>query len=443
MKKLISFLLIFVFLVNFTFVSQEVNAVDNKNTAVSKYQVLKPTPADIGKRGSGVELDEVYDPSQPIALLDSDDFEKESDYISYLKEYDAYDKYVAEKEQWKEKKIAQSGSKNITSIVTPTVQYKFNLTRQNAIQSFCVYGSNIYIAQNYYNITFNGSTYSDKNMVLISKCSLNSSGFYTADSSMLLFDVGHGQSLDVYSHTYNGQTHTYLLISCGKYQPAGETYYWSTQIGRIEYSANSTLNNSSIKRLTHLNYSNNTGTSFGATKRVDFAVSTNNNYLLIWKRSQSGSNQFSGYSFSTINACFDSSSSNTISFLSNSQLLNACTFTFNNPSNMPTSVQGLELSNLASGLHSIYITSGNEAEFTMNYKNYIYRYNSAGTYKNSIQINDTGLWTDYGAGSSYNAVAEIEGCKISGDYLNFLIRDTSDSYPNRQVIAKVNKSVLQ
>ena len=260
---------------------------------------------------------------------------------------------------------------------------------------------------------------------------------------MLLFDVGHGQSLDVYSHTYNGQTHTYLLISCGSYQPAGETYYWSTQIGRIEYSANSTLSNSSIKRLTYLNYSNSTGTSFGATKRVDFAVSTNNNYLLRWKRSQSDSNQFSGYSLNTINACFDTSGSNTISFLSNSQLLNACTFTFNNPSNMPTSVQGLELSNLASGLHSIYITSGNEAKSTMNYKNLIYRYNSAGTYKNSIQINDAGLWTDYGAGSSYNAVAEIEGCKISGDYLNYLIRDTNSSYPNRQMVVKVNKSVLQ
>ena len=390
--------------------------------------------------GDGVEKDEVYDPKQPNCILDRDDFESDQIYKEYLKKYKINNVAI---ENEKGMSVTNSSKAMLVTLVTPDLTYKFKLSKPNAIQSYCVNGNNIYVSQKFdTGITFNGASHPGNN-VLISKCYLDSDGFYKVQSSMLLEGAGHGQSLEVYNHTYNGVTHTYLLVSCGYYRPSGETYYWSTQIGRIEFEENSVKSNSELKRLTYLNYSNKTATSFGATKRIDFALSSDKNYLLIWKRSQANVDEFSGYRFNTINACFDATSATSISFKSNTQLKNACTFTFQEPQNMPSSMQGLELSNLSNNLHSIYITSGNESSSESGFSNYIYRFNSAGVYKATVKINDTGLWSAYNSSNTYNAVAEIEGCKISGDNLQFVLRDTNSSHGQYQIIASLNKSWLQ
>ena len=317
--------------------------------------------------------------------------------------------------------------------VGATALYKASLgTWTHAIQSFYINGSEIYICQNYDGITFNGQTYTG-NCVLLSRCVLSGNTFSIVDS-MLLRNVGHGQTLDMY--TYGGTT--YFLISCGAAKADNGDTIWSTQIGRITYQANTVLDNSSIKRLTYLNYSNKNNTSFGATRRVDAALSSDKTKLLIWKRSQSGSNQFSVYDFAAINQQLSASSGNTVSFQNNATLKNACKFTINNPTNMPTSVQGVELSNLADGIHSIYVASGNEAK---GQALTITRFNTNGNFKKQVTIVDTGVWGIYNRGEYSNALAEIEGVKIAGESLQFVLRDTDNK--NRQVIAYIDKSLLK
>ena len=109
-----------------------------------------------------------------------------------------------------------------------------------------------------------------------------------------------------------------------------------------------------------------------------------------------------------------------------------------NPSNLPTSFQGVELSDVGSNnLRSIYIASGDESNGK---SNKLYRYNTAGEYKNAKVIDDTGVWTYYGS-SSLNLSCEMESVRLNGNYLMFVLADTAGN-KYRQVIAKVAKSNL-
>ncbi|MBR3581532.1 MAG: hypothetical protein IKO54_03715 [Lachnospiraceae bacterium] len=376
--------------------------------------------------GNGVSLSEIYDGTEIV--FDQDDF----------KSLDAYNKYLEKKgqsdieESYSEDNI--SGEK--TGDVTANALYKASLgTKNNAIQSFYINGSEIYICQNYNNITYNGVAYSGNN-VLLSRCIISGNTFSRVDD-MLLTDVGHGQTLDMYTYGNNN----YFLISCGGYQtttPDGNLVYWSTQIGRIQYSANTVINNSNIKRLVDLNYANMNNTSFGAVKRVDAALSSDKTKLLIWKRSQSNVDEFSVYDFSVINTELSGlNNTNTLSFQANTTLQNACTSTVTQPSNMPSSVQGVELSNAGGGIHSIYVSSGNEKK---GIPLKIFRFNTNGNYKNQATIIDTGVWSLYNASPSLDVLAEIECIKISGNNLQFVLRNTDNS--SQQVIAYIAKSYL-
>ena len=87
-------------------------------------------------------------------------------------------------------------------------------------------------------------------------------------------------------------SNTYFLISCGSYQPSGSDKYWSVQIGRISYTGHTynqlkyesnVVNNSNITRLVDLKYSNNNGTNLSSLTRLDAALSSSGDSLLIWK----------------------------------------------------------------------------------------------------------------------------------------------------------------
>lgn len=204
---------------------------------------------------------------------------------------------------------------------------------------------------------------------------------------MLLTNVGHGQTLDMY--TYGGKP--YFLISCGGQPATRATDVWSTQIGRITYNAGTVLDNSNIKRLTYLDYSHDGDKSFGVIKRVDAALSTDKKRLLIWKQNGDGDNQFSVYNFVAINQQLSSNSGTTVSFQNNGVLKYACQYVFDNPNEMPKSIQGLELSNVANNMHSVYISSGNESKEKNNDLT-ITRFNTNGDFKKKVKISDKGVW---------------------------------------------------
>ena len=374
----------------------------------------------------GIELDEVYDGTEPV--LYEDDFKTLEGYKEYLASKGiSYEETIQQEEEYQ--------TKAASSELTAKALYKAALGETNhAIQSYYISGSQIYICQHYEKYTFNKIRYTG-NLILLSRCKLSNKTF-TIQDSMLLTNVGHGQTLDMY--TYGGKP--YFLISCGGQPATRATDVWSTQIGRITYSAGTVLDNSNIKRLTYLDYSHNGDKSFGVIKRVDAALSTDKKRLLIWKQNLNGDNQFSVYNFVAINQQLSSNSSNTVSFQNNGVLKYACKYVFNDPVDMPGSIQGLELSNVANNMHSVYISSGNESK-EKNKELIITRFNTNGDFKKKVKISDKGVWGLYDGSTETDVEAEIEGLKIAGSNLQFVLRDPRN--PDQQVIAYVSKSKLE
>ncbi len=363
---------------------------------------------------TGVEDDEVCGEASVFVEAEADDFETEQEYEEYLKENkNAYEN------------ILQNPLKARAAIRTVTLakngqQYTLKGIRNRAIQNF-------YVASNYIYITQKGPENEDgtKGSVYLSRCKLKGKTATYIDE-MQLIGVGHGQTLEMYK--YKGET--YFLFACGE-NKVGSTC-WSTQIGRIQYKANTKLKNKDIKRFTYLAYANKSAKSFGALHRLDAALSSDKKTILIWKHN--GTNQqFSGFNFDTFNAVLSASKSTSVSFKGNTKMKKACTFTFDDKNKnlgLPSSVQGVEISNKSDGLHSIYICSGTENKDGDRLS--ISRFNSAGVKKSKRYISH-----------KFGKHMEVEGIHISGDNLQIGLCSTKKGDKSIQYIFAVSKSKLK
>lgn len=418
--------------------------------------------------GDGVRLDEVYDGVSEV-VASREDFFTEERFKAYMEEKgltyveSEFDEELSKLDNMFDSDIENSNGE-LRAGLTPTLVYSANFsgsnfcfTNEHAIQSFVIDESSgyIYIFQNYYSWYFmidGQNTQVPGNYCLLSRCAIDSvNNTFSRTDAMLLKNIGHGQTIEKYQYGGN----TYFLISCGSYQPSGSDKYWSVQIGRISYTGHTynqlkyesnVVNNSNITRLVDLKYSNNNGTNLSSLTRLDAALSSSGDSLLIWKYGKKLNSlnqeediyQFSVYDFNVINQALSNAPNNTVSFFNNSTLTGACSGTFQNPSNLPSSFQGVEVSDTGSNnLRSIYIASGDESNGK---SNKLYRYNTAGEYKNAKVIDDTGVWTYYGS-SSLNLSCEMESVRLNGNYLMFVLSDTAGN-KYRQVIAKVAKSNL-
>lgn len=363
---------------------------------------------------TGVEDDEISRDSSAYIELEADDFETEREYEDYLKENE---NTYADILQIPMKARSATGT---VTLAKNGQQYTLKGLRKRAIQNF-------YVVSNYIYVTQKGPK-EDEGSVYLSRCTLNGNTA-TYKDEMKLLGVGHGQTLEMYK--YKGET--YFLFACGVNN--GNDNYWSTQIGRIQYKAGSVLKNKDIKRFTYLAYANKSSESFGKILRVDAALSSDKKTILIWK--QSGDNkykqQFSGFDFDTFNAVLSATNSNTVSFKGNSKMKKACTFTFddrNKNLGLPTSIQGVEISNKSNGLHSIYICSGTEND--KGKKLSISRFNSSGDKKSTITISH-----------KFGKYMEVEGIHISGDNLYIGLCSRNDADKATQYIFAVPKSKLK
>ncbi len=137
-----------------------------------------------------------------------------------------------------------------------------------------------------------------------------------------------------------------------------------------------------------MDYANDAGvTNHTQIVRADAALSTDQSTILIWTRNEIGLDMFTGYDFYTFCSELLNSASNTVSFKNNKYMKEACKFCFTAQTSrilgVPTSFQGIELSNEGNGVYSIYVVSGNEKD---NGSNRIYRLNSNGILKFVIWI---------------------------------------------------------
>ena len=294
--------------------------------------------------------------------------------------------------------IISQANISFVDLVLTTNNYLFTLAlkENTALQNFAINSSIVYSTQR-----------KNKNVILTK--STISGTTATRVGGVEINNAGHGQTLEYISKgSYVGS----LLFSFNAFEDVNNNV-WSTEIGILDLSKvdfekeNASYNYSIFKRFTDFEYATASGNSSGALLRVDAALSTDQSTILIWKRGVSVYNEFIGYDFSTFCSELKNATTNTVSFKNNETMKKACKFYFTdeNIDGLPTSFQGIELSNVSNGIYSIYTASGNENNTT----NRIYRLNSSGLLKKAGKI----VHHYFNPGVQY----EIEGIKISGDNL--------------------------
>lgn len=323
-------------------------------------------------------------------ILDRDDFQSD----------DEYEEYLSLKPT--EEIISPMTMADLTPTKNPiasNINYNFdfsNADSNNAIQNFCFdsTGSIIYVTQNASEKDgYNGTA--NKGDVILSRCRLNGSTIQFLDS-MILKNVGHGQTLEMY--TYSSKT--YFLISCDENQVG--TTYWSTQIGRVQYKSNTTITSSNINRLNYLSYANKNMVSDDAVKRCDAAISADSNLLLIWCKLDNDHIQYSCYDFNVINKQLNTATK--VSFKNNTTLNKAIKYSILQKGSSKifpqSSFQGIEVTNNG----NMYISSGKITD-----KPWLCNVSKKGVWNSTIQVKFPNVTNTF----------EMEGIKIRGSYLYF------------------------
>ena len=349
--------------------------------------------------------------------------------------------------------------------------YRFLLYYTQAIQGYAVDGTDIYIQQAYSENEFDEfddyKTGRVENLVLISRCQYSAEyDAYKPVDHMVLRNVGHGQSMEVYN--YNGKK--YLMISCGSKGTSKSTLWWSTQIGRIEYQPGAFVNNSDIKRLTYLNYSNKKTKRFGTTMRVDATLTPDKSTLVIWKMNEKGKSEYSGYKFSVVNKELDKAKNNEVNVKENKKIRKALVFSTKAVKLATRSFQGLAITNKIDGKYTLYISSGDERYYKKTGIS-IHKYEIKGKkikHKGTVKLNAADVWsvfppdtdeeespdaeeseessdeeTDYTEEDVYTdeeedaVLAEVEAVKIIGSDLQFVVRNTGNA--DQQLICTISQ----
>ena len=350
--------------------------------------------------------------------------------------------------------------------------YRFLLYYTNAIQGYAVDGDEIYIQQAYSENLFDEfddyKTGRIENLALISRCRYSDEyDAYQPVDHMLLRGVGHGQTLEVYKH----KGKKYLLVSCGSRPTSKKTLWWSTQIGRIEYKPGAVMNNSQIKKLTYLNYSNKKSKRFGTTMRVDASLTPDKSTLVIWKLNEKGKSEYSAYKFSVVNKEFDRAKNNEVNVKKNKRIKKALVFSTKQYKLKSRSIQGFAISNKTNGRYNLYVSSGDERYYKLNGIS-IYKYeikNGKVRHRSTARLNADYVWSSFppdseddGSGDEKESeesndeeedytdddytdeddedvtFAEVEDLKIVGGDLQFVVRNTGDA--NQQLICTIPKS---
>lgn len=361
---------------------------------------------------NGVALEEVIDPDDPTIVLDVDDL------ANMRENRDNSDVNVPELDEILSPfvLVPLDGNQEVSKLHTIAVNGNGG---GKAMQTFC-YGSDgyLYITQN------------TKGDVTISRYSYNSSsGQYVYKDSMLITRAGHAQTLEQY--TYEGTT--YLLVTLGNIQ-IGEDY-WSRHLGRVEYKPNGSIDNTYVEKYTELAYANPSQSSFGATKRVDAALSDDKSEIVIWKKNTKNQVEITGYNFSDFN--YELSKSNTYDVSLKNNVTLRCTFHFTDQNDstidFPDSFQGIDFSNKPNGSKTIYIAGGNENPSVDGKAMMVASYTSNGNLKKSIGI----------LHSCLPGLKEIEGIHLNGYHLNLGLAPTATSDKKTQHIVQVSITPFQ
>lgn len=301
------------------------------------------------------------------------------------------------------------GLSNSVSAATPlktvnasaTLAYNIkSLPRNLAIQASYIASTYVYVTQR------SGGT------VYLSRC-LISGNNATYQDSMTMTNCGHGQTLDMY--TYNGIN--YLYVS-SKADPE-TTYYWSLQVARVLYAAGTTVDYTSLRRFTYMNYANKTGTSLGTTYRVDGGG--NSTHTAFRVQVDEGPVTWSIYNTVTLNQLLDA---NEQVQMNSTAAKNACLYSFTqsgtNIIRPNGSFQGMDLL----GSTEIYTCGGADGEQPQ-----LAKISHTGVYESLVKITNVGN-------------REIEGVQTKNGNVYFVIVTDPVNKQNTQKIYYVPDSIF-
>ena len=301
------------------------------------------------------------------------------------------------------------GLSNSVSAATPlktvnasaTLAYNIkSLPRNLAIQASYIASTYVYVTQR------SGGT------VYLSRC-LISGNNATYQDSMTMTNCGHGQTLDMY--TYNGIN--YLYVS-SKADPE-TTYYWSLQVARVLYAAGTTVDYTSLRRFTYMNYANKTGTSLGTTYRVDGGG--NSTHTAFRVQVDEGPVTWSIYNTVTLNQLLDA---NEQVQMNSTAAKNACVYSFTqsgtNIIRPNGSFQGMDLL----GSTEIYTCGGADGEQPQ-----IAKISHTGVYESLVKITNVGN-------------REIEGVQTKNGNVYFVIVTDPVNKQSTQKIYYVPDSIF-
>lgn len=333
---------------------------------------------------------------------------------------------------------AKSGSSDNPGSDIPVYASKLNEINlkhyKHAVQAYVVLGKYLYITQTYKKTDVKkgvlnkiGQGFKNHNVVVFSRYVLTD-GTYEYESSMFLIDAGHGQTLE-----YIGDG--YFLIECGYYYDKATGNEWSNQIGRIKYQNDTILYNKDIKRFTYMSFMG-VHLKGDVVKRVSAAVSSDGTKLIVLRRTVSNRQDYMIYSLSKVKALWNKTLGNEVSCKSgifkDMQNTDSGFKLCKDIVKIPSSIQGIDLSDGGNGVFSLYISSGDEE---VGKKLKIYRFNSNGKLKRWKYVDYTRIWN-----READRKVEIEGMRINGDYLQFILKDLKTK---KHVVASVLKKDLK
>lgn len=321
--------------------------------------------------------------------FDQDDFDTKEEYQDYLEKHP--------EEQIKTRAAKAMEKPNVHA--DAKLRYVINgLKSTAAIQKTYIGSTYIYVIQRSGTNSF------------LSRCTIKGSTA-TYKDRMLLQNFGHGQTLEWFEH----KGKPYFWVTC-KANTVYKTKYWGTQIGRLEYKANQTIDYTSITRFSHLSYANKSGKSFGSVKRVDAALSSDKSKLLFWVKDTDNEIQYSYYNAAKLNAALDKKVSASSKYIpcTDNVVKSACYGSFRQSGSSRAlphgSCQGVEFSDAT----SIYVAGGAKgdtpqiAKMTGSGSTYKYSYLAEANHK------------------SFNKTkTETEGLQLKGNDIYFGISDDS------------------
>ena len=138
---------------------------------------------------------------------------------------------------------------------------------QHVVQKTYVGTTHIYCLQQFDNST---NTYITQGNIVPGQTTVD----FSQGETMTLANTGHAQTLDWYQH--DGKD--YFLIATYPKDTGGTE--WATQLARVQFQAGP-VDPASLDHLSWLDHANKSGTGLGDMERVEAAISTSRQYLLI------------------------------------------------------------------------------------------------------------------------------------------------------------------